>query len=121
VPKVYVFAGPNGAGKTTLAQEYLPKEGQVIQFINADIIAQGISPFAPETAEFASGRTMLKRIDELVSLKLDFAIETTLSGTWLVKRIHDWKSEGYMVHLCYVRLKSVELSISRVQERVSRG
>lgn len=121
MPKIYIFAGPNGAGKTTLAQEYLPNEGNVIQFINADMIAKGISPFAPETAGIASGRAMLKRIDELVAQRLDFALETTLAGTWLVNRITEWQSRGYSVHLCYVHLTSADLAVARVKNRVESG
>lgn len=120
-PKVIILAGPNGAGKTTLAREFLPNEGGVVQFINADLIAAGLSPFAPDTAAVAAGRVMLRRIDEMVSQRLDFAIETTLSGNWLVHHINEWKSKGYLVHLYYVKLATPEHAIARVANRVSKG
>ena len=83
MPNIDIFAGPNGVGKTTFARAFLPKEG-VIQFVNADLIAAGISPFAPETADVAAGRVMLRRLDELAALGQGFALETTLSGKWLI-------------------------------------
>lgn len=95
MPRVYIFAGPNGAGKTTFARRFLPEEG-VVQFVNADIIAAGISPFAPDTADFAAGRAMLRRLDELASQKLDFAMETTLSGNWLASLITTWRAAGIL-------------------------
>lgn len=121
MPRALIIAGPNGAGKTTFAREYLPNEAQVLQFINADLIAQGISPFAPSSAEVLAGRIMIQRIQEMVAEGTDFAIETTLSGNWLVKHILEWKANGFTVELFYVRLESPDISVSRVKTRVLKG
>jgi predicted ABC-type ATPase len=118
---VLILAGPNGAGKTSFAREFLPNEGEYLQFVNADLIAVGLSPLAPDTAQLAAGRAMLSRIQDLVDLNADFAIETTLSGRWICKGIVDWKSRGYYVQLNYVALSSPELAIQRVSQRVSKG
>ncbi len=121
MPRALIIAGPNGAGKTTFAREYLPNEAQVLQFINADLIAQGISPFAPSSADVLAGRIMIQRIQEMVAEGADFAIETTLSGNWLVKHILDWKAKGYTVELFYICLESPDISVSRVKTRVQKG
>jgi predicted ABC-type ATPase len=114
-------AGPNGAGKTTFAREYLPNEGACKQFVNADLIAAGLSPFAPDTADAAAGRAMLRRLDELAARSTDFALETTLSGTWLLPRIRRWRGLGYSVDLYYLQLDCVELALRRVSQRVREG
>jgi len=121
VPRVLIIAGPNGAGKTTFAKEFLPNEGALRQFVNADLIAQGISPFAPDTADVAAGRAMLARLDELSGSGVDFALETTLSGRWLLGHISKWRAMGYSVVLLYLQLSDPELAISRVANRVSLG
>lgn len=121
MPRALIIAGPNGAGKTTFAREYLPNEAQVLQFINADLIAQGISPFAPSSADVLAGRIMIQRIQEMVAEGTDFAIETTLSGNWLVKHILEWKANGYTVELYYLKLPNAEMAIDRVAKRVRRG
>jgi len=121
VPRVIILAGPNGAGKTTFAKEFLPNEAACVQFVNADLIAAGLSPFAPETADIAAGRAMLRRLDELVSLREDFALETTLSGKWLLHRVRQWWGVGYKVELYYLRLDSPEIALSRIANRVKSG
>ncbi len=121
MPRIIIFAGPNGAGKTTFAREYLPNEASVVQFVNADLIAAGLSPFDPDSAAVVAGRIMLQRIEELASLGVDFALETTLSGNWLVHHILDWRSRGYEVELYYLRLPSAEFAIQRVAKRVREG
>jgi predicted ABC-type ATPase len=121
VPKVYILAGPNGAGKTTFAREFLPHEAACRQFVNADLIAYGISPLAPETAEVSAGRAMIRRLDELTQAGEDLALETTLSGRWLHKRILDWKANGYFVDLRYLSLETADLAVMRVRQRVSQG
>ena len=90
----YIVAGPNGAGKTTFAQTYLPVEADCLNFMNADLIAAGISPFKPETAAIEAGKIFLKRIDFIAESGATFAFETTLSGKTYVERIKKWKSEG---------------------------
>ena len=79
-PRCIVIAGPNGAGKTTFAREYLPKDAGVIRFVNADLIAAGLSPLSPELASLAGGRLLLTELDRLAKARADFAFETTLSG-----------------------------------------
>ena len=78
MPRVIIIAGPNGAGKTTFAKKFLPNEAAVVQFVNADMIAAGISPFAPDSASVTAGRVMIKRLHDLVEERADFALETTL-------------------------------------------
>ena len=121
VPIAIILAGPNGAGKTTFAREFLRLEANVIQFVNADLIAAGISPFAPQTADVVAGRIMIERLNELSSGGVDFALETTLSGKWLVHHIRDWQSKGYTVELYYLKLPSPEFSVERVAKRVREG
>ena len=121
MPRAIILAGPNGAGKTTFAREYLPNEAGCVQFVNADLIAAGLSPFAPATADVAAGRAMIRRIDDLVSQGADFALESTLSGTWLVDRIKQWREVGYFVELYYLRLDSPETALRRVRQRVMEG
>jgi len=80
MPDLFIVAGPNGAGKSTYVQRFLPKEMRCTEFVNADLIAAGLSPFAPERAAFAAGRIMLNRLRELMTKGVDFSFETTLSG-----------------------------------------
>lgn len=121
MPNVLIIAGPNGAGKTTFAREFLPNEARTIQFVNADLIAAGISPFDPASADVTAGRTMIRRLDDLAEEGLDFALETTLSGMWLKPHILNWRERGYVVKLHYLRLSRVELSLERVKNRVAKG
>ena len=121
MPTAIIIAGPNGAGKTTFAREFLPNEGACTQFVNADLIAAGLSPFAPETADVAAGRAMLRRLDELVSQRSDFAVETTLSGTWLLRRITHWKECGYTTILYYLQIDTPEIALQRIAQRVLDG
>ena len=79
-PVCIVVAGPNGAGKTTFALEFLPKDARVLYFVNADLIASGLSPLRPELAALAAGRLVLREFDRLAKARLDFAFESTLSG-----------------------------------------
>lgn len=121
MPRAIIIAGPNGAGKTTFAREFLPNEAGVLQFVNADLIAVGLSPFDPASANVAAGRAMLKRLEDLASNGSDFAVETTLSGRWLAGYITDWRDRGYTVTLHYLRLSSVEISLERIRQRVRDG
>ncbi len=119
--KALIIAGPNGAGKTTFARSFLPKEAQVLRFINADLIAAGLSPFAPEQMAIKAGRLMLQEVKEAVEQRESFAIETTLSGSAYLKHIRMWQSLGYEVSLFFLQLSSVELAIERVAQRVKQG
>lgn len=118
---LYVIPGCNGAGKTTASYTILPEILDCKEFVNADEIAKGLSPFQPEKAAIAAGRIMLDRIDELVSEGVDFAFETTLAAKSHVTRIKKAQNQKYMVTLLYFWLKDVELAKERVLIRVSEG
>jgi len=120
-PTVYVIAGPNGAGKTTFAQEFLPDFVHCREFLNADLIAAGLSPFAPETQDFRAARLLLTRIKELVKAGRNFAFETTLSGRSYVRLLEEMKNKGYRVVLFFLWLPSADMAITRVRSRVSQG
>ena len=120
-PQLYIIAGPNGAGKTTFAEEFLPNFADCLEFVNADMIAKGLSPFAPERAAWRAGRLMLEHIAELLQRRVDFAFETTLSGRNYVKTLREARSLGYSTHLFFLWVPSVDLSIARVADRVQRG
>lgn len=119
--KIIMVAGPNGAGKTTFARAFLPAEAQCPRFINADLIAAGLSPFMPEAEAFKAGRLMLKEIAECVGRGDSFAFETTLSGLVYLRQIRKWQNQGYHVSLFFLSLPTVEMAIARVAERVRQG
>ena len=121
MPTVYLIAGCNGAGKTTASFTLLPEMLDCQEFVNADNIAAGISPFQPEKVAIEAGRLMLKRIDDLIKMKVDFAIETTLSGHNYIKKFTELKEIGYEVVLIYVWLNSPTLAIERIKNRVIKG
>ncbi len=120
-PKVFVVAGPNGSGKTTFAEEFLPKWVGVFNFINADYIAKGLSGFSSNAVALKAGRILLEQIDACASKKINFAFETTLSGTAYLSRIKNLKKLGYEVHLYFLWIPEVKLSIARVESRVKMG
>ena len=120
-PNFYIIAGPNGAGKTTAAYNLLPEVLHCPNFVNADEIARGLSPFAPATVSFQAGRIMLQRIDELLPQKVDFAIETTLSTRSYVHLVRRAQTLGYKVHLIFFFLENEEQAIARVAQRVMNG
>lgn len=119
--KIVIIAGPNGAGKTTFAREFLPQEAHCPVFINADLIAAGISPFQPEAVAVKAGRIMLAEIAEKLAAQQSFAFETTLSGLSYARQIPQWQATGYQVKLFFLSLPSPEVAISRVATRVSQG
>lgn len=119
--RILIIAGPNGAGKTTFAREFLTKEANCPQFINADLIAAGLSPFVPEKAAIQAGRLMLQAMDHAVSQGESFAFETTLAGLAYARKIPAWQRLGYRVSLFFLKLGSVALAIDRVAERVRQG
>jgi len=120
-PRCVIIAGPNGAGKTTFAREYLVHEGRIIHFVNADLIAAGISPLKPELALVTSGKLLLKEVDRLVAERRDFAFESTLSGRAYLSKIKDWKIAGYRIEIIFLKLTSPKLSIKRITDRVRQG
>lgn len=119
--KIVIIAGPNGAGKTTFAREFLPFEAKCPVFVNADLIAAGLSPFQPEVAAFHAGRLMLEEIALNVTANKSFAFETTLSGLTYSRMIPQWRSVGYVVKLLFLSLASPEEAIARVATRVQQG
>ncbi len=119
--KIIIIAGPNGAGKTTFARAFLPAEAQCPRFINADLIAAGLSPFFPETAAIKAGRLMLQEIASCAEHGESFAFETTLSGLVYLRHIRDWRELGYHVSLFFLSLPSADMAIARVAERVRQG
>ena len=119
--KCYIIAGPNGAGKTTFAKTFLPEEASCLNYVNADLIAEGLSPFKPESVAIESGKLLLKKIDDLVEKKESFAFETTLSGLNYIRRIKIWKNQGYEVVLFFLTLPNEEMAVRRVKLRVAEG
>ncbi len=119
--KIIIIAGPNGAGKTTFAQEFLPNEAECPNFVNTDLIAAGLSPFAPEVAAIKAGRLMLEQMHEHVRKNENFAFETTLSGRIYAQMIPKWRRAGYVVKLFFLSLPNVEMAIGRVRFRVEQG
>ena len=121
VKKIIIIAGPNGAGKTTFACSFLPEEAQCPRFINADLIAAGLSPFAPQAVAVKAGRLMLEEITTCVRRGESFAFETTLSGLGYLKHIRKWRVQGFHVTLYFLTLPTAETAIARVAERVRQG
>jgi predicted ABC-type ATPase len=119
--RILIIAGPNGAGKTTFATEFLPKEADCPIFVNADLIAKGLSPFHPELAAIRSGRIMLEQIRAHAERGESFSFETTLSGLGYARMIPCWQGWGYQVKLFFLRLPSPEMAIARVRQRVLEG
>lgn len=120
-PNLYMIAGPNGAGKTTASYTLLPEMLNCMNFVNADEIARGLSPFSPSSVDVQAARIMLQRIDELLTQQSDFAIETTLSTRSYVQLVKRAQAMGYQVHLLFFCLESPEQAIQRVAQRVREG
>jgi len=102
--KCYILAGPNGAGKTTFANEFLPIEAECLNFINADLIAQGLSPFQPTKMALEAGKIMIKQIKECVKKNESFAFETTFSGKGYISKITDWKNQRYEIIMYFLHI-----------------
>ena len=120
-PRCFIIAGPNGAGKTTFAREFLPHEAGIVHFVNADLIAAGLSPLKPELAALAAGRLLLSELDRLATARVDFAFESTLSGLTYATRMKKWKAAGYRIEIVFLRLASVRLALRRIADRVKQG
>jgi predicted ABC-type ATPase len=118
---LYIIAGPNGAGKTTASMTILPEVLNCSEFVNADIIAYGLSPFNPESVAIQAGRMMLTRIDELLNENNSFAVETTLANKTYTILVKKAKERGFEVILLYFWLSSVQQAINRVEKRVLEG
>jgi predicted ABC-type ATPase len=119
--KIVIIAGPNGAGKTTFARSFLPEEAECRDFINADLIAAGLSPFDPSLVAIRSGRLMIEEIKSRVRQRRSFAFETTLSGLTYARLIRQWQRAGYRVKIVFLSLPSPELAVARVRTRVAQG
>ena len=119
-PVIYVIGGPNGAGKTTFAREFLPA-AKVVEFLNADLLAAGLSPLQPSTMAVRSARLLLGRWRELLALRRNFAFESTLSGRTYAGMLREARATSYEVRLCYLWLPNVAMSLSRVRQRVRKG
>lgn len=118
---LYIISGCNGAGKTTASYTVLPEILQCKEFVNADEIAKGLSPFNPESVAIEAGRLMLQRIESLLERKETFSIETTLATKSYINLVRKAQKNGYSVHLIFFWLETPELAIQRVAERVSKG
>ncbi|MCX7106621.1 MAG: zeta toxin family protein [Methylococcales bacterium] len=121
MPTCWIIAGPNGAGKTTFALEYLPMVAGCRRFINADLIAAGLSPLAPEQHLLAASRLFLCELEGCIAARQDFAFETTLSGRSYFKLVERLQVTGWRVELVYLALPNADMSRLRVAERVSHG
>ncbi len=117
----YIIAGPNGAGKTTFATEFLPLYANCRNFINPDLLARAYSPFDPDAGMLRAGRTVLERIMEFTSARIDFAFETTLSGRAYATLLGRVRKAGFRLHLFYLWIPSPELALLRIRYRVQAG
>jgi len=120
-PQVIVIAGPNGAGKTSSAPDLLRDTVGIDAFVNADLVAEGLSGFRPEDTAVEAGRIMLARLKELAGRRADFAFESTLSGRTLLGFLHRLAAKGFECHIFYLWLPSVDLAVTRVRVRVKAG
>lgn len=121
LPTVHIVAGPNGAGKTTFALDYLKREEGILDFVNADMIASGISPLDPESVQVTAGKIFLDILEEKIVRRKSFAFETTLSGGNYLKKVCKWKACGWRVVLHFLWIPSADFSKLRVRERVLQG
>ena len=120
-PICYVIAGPNGEGKTTFALRYLPEITGCRSFINADLIADGLSPLDPAKVQMEAGKTLLREIRDHVEKGDDFAFETTLAGCTYARLLKELSSKGWKIVLFYLWIPSAEFSPARVKQRVESG
>jgi predicted ABC-type ATPase len=121
IRRVIIIAEANGAGKTTFASEFLPQEAACPRFINADLIAAGLSPFDLSAAALRAGRLMLAEMRRCVAAGESFAFESTLAGRGYGRQIPRWQAAGYHVQLIFLKLRSVRLALARVKARVAAG
>jgi predicted ABC-type ATPase len=120
-PRCIIIAGPNGAGKTTFAHEFLPKDTNIVHFVNADLIASGLSALKPEIAAISAGRVFLAELDRLARSRTSFAFETTPSGLTYANRLRKWTANGFRIEIAYPKVSSPELALKRIAARVLRG
>lgn len=120
-PQAVIIGGPNGAGKTSAAPDLLRETASILAFVNADVIAEGLAGFRPDSAAREAGRIMLTRIRELARVRLDLAFESTLSGRSAIGLVAMMRRQGYDVHIFYLWLPSADLAVARVRRRVEAG
>lgn len=118
---VYIIAGPNGSGKTTFATKFLPEYAKCPNFVNADLIAQGLSPFSPGAAAIKAGKLVLEQIHQFANKCVDFAFEKTLTGKLYVNLLKSLKAKGYKICLFFLWIPNTDLAISRIKNRVAQG
>ncbi|MBI3618145.1 MAG: zeta toxin family protein [Candidatus Omnitrophica bacterium] len=121
IKNVYIIAGPNGSGKTTFAREFLPGYARCPNFVNADLIAQGLSPFSPAAAAIKSGRLVLEEIRRFAHKHAEFGFETTLSGRSYVNLFRALRAQGYRLHLFFLWIPGADLAVTRIKDRVAEG
>ena len=117
----YVIAGSNGSGKTTFAKTFLPEYAKCDRFINADLIAAGLSPFSPQQVAIKSGKLVLEQIREYSASGVDFGFETTMSGVTYLKYFKMLKEKGYKISIFFLWIPSSQLAVARVKDRVAQG
>ncbi len=121
MPRLFMIGGPNGAGKTTSALSLLPHDLSCPEFVNADAIANGLSPYCPDSVALQAGRLMLERIRHLAKARQDFAFETTMASRSFVTFLRSRREESYEIHVIYLWIRSPELALARVARRVREG
>ena len=121
MPTIYVIAGPNGVGKTTFAERYLPDEAKQLEFVNADLIARGLSPFDPDAVAMDAGRIALGRIRQLIADKVGFTWETTMSGRSAAVWLREAKVAGFAVKCYFLWVREPEITLTRIRQRVVEG
>jgi len=121
MPTLYIIAGPNGVGKTTFADRYLPDEAKQLEFVNADSIARGLSPYDPDSVGIEAARIALKRIRELISHRIGFTWETTMSGKTAVVWLRQARDAGYVLKAYFLWVRNPETTIRRIRQRVVEG
>lgn len=117
----YIIAGPNGSGKTTFAKKFLPEYAKCPNFVNADLIANGLSPFSPRSAAIKAGKLVLGQIQEFAEMGVHFAFESTLAGKLYVNLFKKLKAKGYRLNLFFLWVPNAELAIARIKDRVAEG
>jgi predicted ABC-type ATPase len=121
MPTLYIIAGPNGVGKTTFADHYLPDEAKQLEFVNADLIARGLSPYDPDSAAIEAGKIVLRRVRELISRRIGFTWETTMSGRTAVNWLRQAREAGFALKAYFLWVRNPETTIYRVRQRVVEG
>lgn len=121
MPTLYIIAGPNGVGKTTFADRYLPDEAKQLEFVNADLIARGLSPYDPDSVAIEAGKIVLRRIRELISHRTGFTWETTMSGRTAVGWLRQACEAGYVLKAYFLWVRNPETTIRRIRQRVVKG